>query len=55
VSDGRKPTDSTKLKVKDYAEKEGVSPRTVWRWAEKGAVKVTRKAPRTCVRIEDAA
>jgi predicted site-specific integrase-resolvase len=51
VSDNR--TDRTKLKVKEYAQREGVSPRTVWRWAEKGAVKITRKAPRTGVRVQD--
>lgn len=46
-------TSSTKLTVKQYAEREGVTPRTVWRWAEKGAVVVVRKGPRTGVRVLD--
>lgn len=46
-------TSSTKLKVKEYAQREGVSPRTVWRWVEKGAVIVVRKGPRTGVRVLD--
>jgi predicted site-specific integrase-resolvase len=51
MSDNR--TDSTKMKVKEYAQREGVSPRTVWRWVEKGAIKVVRKAPGVGVRIID--
>lgn len=46
-------TSGTKLTIKAYAAKEGVTPRTVWRWAEKGAVTVVRKGPRTGVRVLD--
>jgi hypothetical protein len=45
--------EAVKLTVKDYAAREGVSRRTVWRWVEKGAVQVDRKAPRTGVRVLD--
>jgi hypothetical protein len=45
--------EALRLTVKDYAAREGVSRRTVWRWVEKGAVQVDRKAPRTGVRVVD--
>jgi DNA-binding transcriptional regulator YiaG len=45
--------ETVKLTVKDYAAREGVSRRTVWRWVEKGAVQIDRKAPRTGVRVVD--
>lgn len=38
------------LKVKEYADREGVTPRTVMRWIAKGALKV-RKTPGGGLRI----
>ncbi len=36
--------------VKEYAARERVAPRTVWRWVEKGAV-TTRRTPGGRLRI----
>lgn len=41
------------LTVQDYARKHGVSRQTVWNWILKQAVEVSRKAPRTGVRVRD--
>lgn len=38
------------LKVKQFAEREGVTERTVWNWIGKGAVKV-RRTPGGGIRI----
>lgn len=40
-----------KLKVREYAERENVSVRTVQRWIEKGAIKVERVGPTRRIRI----
>ena len=40
-----------KLKVREYAERENVSIRTVQRWIEKGAIKVERVGPTRRIRI----
>ena len=40
-----------KLKVRQYAERENVSIRTVQRWIEKGAIKVERVGPTRRIRI----
>ena len=39
-----------KYTVREYAEREQVTPRTVWRWVQKGAVDVHR-TPSGRVRI----
>jgi hypothetical protein len=44
-------SDSRELKVKEYAEREQVDERTVWRWIAKGAVTV-RRTPGGGVRIK---
>lgn len=41
---------SRELTVKEYAAQEGVTPRTVWNWIDKGAVAV-RRTPGGGVRI----
>lgn len=41
------------FKVTDYAARHGVTRQTVWNWIRKGAVDVTRKAPRCAVRVRD--
>jgi excisionase family DNA binding protein len=40
-----------RLKVSEYAEREGVSIRTVRRWIEKGAIDVVRVGPSARIRI----
>jgi excisionase family DNA binding protein len=40
-----------RLKVREYAEREDVSIRTVQRWIEKGAVQVTRVGPTRRIRV----
>jgi excisionase family DNA binding protein len=40
-----------RLKVREYAEREGVSVRTVKRWIEKQAIKVERVGPTRRIRI----
>jgi predicted site-specific integrase-resolvase len=42
----------SELKVRDYAQREGVSERTVRRWIVKGALQ-TRKTPGGGLRIQD--
>ena len=38
-------------KISDFAQREGVAERTIWRWAEKGIVQVSRLAPATGIRV----
>jgi hypothetical protein len=38
-------------RMADFCAREGVSSRTVWRWARRGLVTITRLAPRSGVRI----
>jgi excisionase family DNA binding protein len=40
-----------KLKVSEYAEREGVSIRTVRRWIEKGAIDIVRVGPSRRIRV----
>ncbi len=44
------------MKVGEYARLKSVSRQTVWLWIRKGAVRVSRLAPKTAVRVlvEDA-
>jgi predicted site-specific integrase-resolvase len=39
-------------RVAEFCQREGVSRTTVWRWAKKGALKVSRLAPATGVRVQ---
>jgi transposase len=39
-------------KVDEFARREGVAKSTVQRWIDKGAVKVSRLAPRYGVRVD---
>jgi predicted site-specific integrase-resolvase len=49
------PVKVLRLKVREYAEREGVSIRTVRRWIEKEAIRVDRVGPtkRVRVRVDD--
>jgi hypothetical protein len=42
-----------RLKVSEYAAREGVSIRTVRRWIDKGAVNIVRIGPARRIRILD--
>ena len=46
--------DRAELTVKEYAERERVTERTVWNWIAKGAVPV-RRTPGGGVRLRDTA
>lgn len=39
-------------RVREFCEREQVSRATVWRWAKKGALKVSRLGPATGVRVQ---
>jgi hypothetical protein len=39
------------LKVRELAEREGISTKTLWRWVSAGVVDVSRLGPRTGVRV----
>ena len=49
------PVKVLRVKVREYAEREGVSIRTVRRWIEKEAIRVDRVGPtkRVRVRVDD--
>jgi hypothetical protein len=47
--DGRTPRG---YRIQDFARLEGVSERTVRTWAEKGALRVSRMASRSGVRVD---
>jgi hypothetical protein len=38
-------------RMADFCAREGVSSRTVWRWAQRGFVTITRLGPRSGVRV----
>jgi len=39
-------------RVRDFCEREGVTRQTVWNWARKGVVQVSRLGPAVGVRVE---
>jgi len=39
------------MRVRDLCEQEGISRRTAWRWVDKGLLHVSRRGPRTGVRV----
>jgi len=45
------PPTTRLLKVREYAERENVSARTVRRWIEKGAIPIVRVGPTRRIRI----
>ena len=40
-----------RMRVRDLCEQEGISRRTAWRWVDKGLLHVSRRGPRTGVRV----
>ena len=42
-------------RVRDFCEREGIARTTLWRWAQKGVVVVSRVAPGTGLRVRYAA
>ena len=46
----KKPS-SRGYRIRELAEREGVDPVTIWRWAKKGAIEISRVAPATGVRV----
>jgi len=45
------PPPTRLLKVREYAAQQNVSPRTVRRWIEKGAIEIVRVGPTRRIRI----
>ena len=39
------------MRVRELCEQEGISRRTAWRWVDKGLLQVSRRGPRTGVRV----
>jgi len=42
---------SSRMRVSELCEREGISRATAWRWVGKGLLDVSRRAPRTGVRV----
>jgi len=40
-----------RMRVRELCEQEGISRRTAWRWVDKGLLEVSRRGPRTGVRV----
>jgi predicted site-specific integrase-resolvase len=42
-------------RIRDFCAEEGIDRATLWRWAQKGVVTVSRLAPQTGLRVSYAA
>ncbi|RPJ53074.1 MAG: AlpA family phage regulatory protein, partial [Acidobacteria bacterium] len=39
------------LRMREVCEREGIARSTAWRWVDKGLLQVSRRGPRTGVRV----
>ena len=51
MSDEPRPPRDAGYRMSELCAREGIDRRTGWRWASKGLLEVTRRAPRTGVRV----
>lgn len=56
MNDDRTPPPARRgVRVRELCDQEGISRRTAWRWVDKGLLTVSRRGPRTGVRVAFAA
>lgn len=52
MSDEPTPSPSPRtMRMRELCEREGIARSTAWRWVDKGLLQVSRRGPRTGVRV----